>query len=406
MFLVLCWVLGTGHQGNTRPLQLLSLRGGESAHHEEGTPRIAVVGSVNADIIVEVDRLPAAGEGIVSRGPCRIVAGGKGCNQAVASARLGRGGASFAGRFGSDAHGTMLAGTLAAEAVDLDKSLVVEGAPSGQGYVFLLRDGTVSSVVVSGANDAWLPLSPDDAKDIIGGAGMVLLQSEVPEHVNLAIAKAAAASGVPVMQDIGGEERPMSGELLACVTFVAPNLPELRRLSGMAVDTEEDIARAAQALQQRGAKNVLVTLGERGAMLFTESGGILKEPCAPVPGAVVDTTGAGDCFRAAFAVALTEGRAPLDCLRFASTASAIAVSRMGAVPCIPCREEVDVALGTSRPAVAFRAGGGLQLPADGECPLQFASRYVALVTGAGAGGGSRAPQRSPTASCTLPGSTP
>ena len=165
------------------------------------------------------------------------------------------------------------------------------------------------------------------------GAGALLLQREIPEHVNEALAKAAQEHNVPVMQDIGGEDRSISDAMLRCCTYVSPNKPELERLTGMPVGTEEQVIAAARSLQSRGAKHVLVTLGEGGALLVQEGGKAMWQPCWPVPGSkVADATGAGDAFRAAFAVAVVEGRPLQDCLAFASAAGAIAVSEVGAVP--------------------------------------------------------------------------
>ena len=170
---------------------------------------ILVVGSVNVDIIIEVLRLPTKDETITARSPkTSIAVGGKGANQAVAAARLLAKGTAhvrrthFACQFGNDAHAAWLESTLR------DNDIVVSGSghvldfPSGQGIVFLEPDGAVSSIVVGGSNTAWGRENTDAVVGLVQGASVVLLQREVPEHVNEAVAEAAHAAGVPVMQVI------------------------------------------------------------------------------------------------------------------------------------------------------------------------------------------------------------
>lgn len=375
-----------------------------------GTPTptqpILVVGSLNADVIIEVDRLPRSGETLVSRDPNtgRVVPGGKGCNQAVAAARLGASGARFVCQFGDDAHAAMLERALIDAGVDLSACQRCEGVPSGQGYVLLEPDGTVSSVVVGGSNAAWPPMDPSACAELVRGASCVLLQREVPERVNEALASAARAAGVPVVQDVGGEDRPLSDAHLTNCDVLAPNESELQRLSGAPARTRDEVIAAARALQARGARCVLVTLGAAGSLLLTAAGEVLEQPAAPVPGGkVVDATGAGDCYRVAFATALVEGRPWRECMQFGAAAGALAVSRLGAVPSIPARAEVDAlrksAFGgagarggahapADAPAAALR-GGSSGAAADGpsavqaapilaECPLEFGSRLNSM----------------------------
>ncbi|KAK3249876.1 hypothetical protein CYMTET_40717 [Cymbomonas tetramitiformis] len=299
------------------------------------------------DTIIDVERLPRSGETIMTRIPDtgKCIPGGKGANQAVASARLCAGTArcsvQFVGQFGGDGHATALRQTLIDEKVDISVSGQHNDKTSGQGLVFLEEAGTVSSVVIGGSNVAW-PDNIDLFRDHLKSAAVLLLQREIPERVNLLAAAAAHAANVPVFQDIGGEDRSISDEMLALVTFVSPNLSELQRLTGLPADTDAEVLAAAAMLQRRGARNVLVTRGERGALLLTDSGGVLTTSSAAVPGGrILDETGAGDSFRAAFAVAFIEGRPLAECMRFAAASGAIAVSRVGAVPSLPFREECE-----------------------------------------------------------------
>ena len=322
------------------PWTQLSLRGGKAARGGA-----VVVGSVNADIIVEVDRLPAAGETLTSRNPKsgQMIPGGKGANQAVAVARLSKqqGVVKFACQFGNDNHAKTLEQALKNNKLDLSLCGHVTDYPSGQGYVLLEADGSVSSIVVGGANMAW-PSKLDALEDAVRDASALLLQCEVPERVNEVLAAAAAKAGVPVILDVGGEDRPISDNLMKHITYISLNLSELARLTNMPTDTDDKILDAAKSLQPRGARNVLLTLGDQGSLLLCETGQLLRQGCCPVPGGkVLDATAAGDAYRAAFACALIDGCSLEECMQFGSAAGAICVSRLGAIPSLPCREEVE-----------------------------------------------------------------
>jgi sugar/nucleoside kinase (ribokinase family)/sugar phosphate isomerase/epimerase len=242
----------------------------------------------------------------------------------------------------------MLESALIDAGVDVSGCQRVPNLPSGQGIVLLDSDGTASSLVVGGSNTAWA--LDFKANHLVHNAGIVLLQREIPEHVNLAVAAAAKAEKIPIVLDIGGEERPISDTLLKLIDYLAPNESELQRLTGLPTSTQDEVVAAASILLQRGVGAVLVTLAERGATLILttskknknkESVKIIHQGAFPVPGGkVVDGTAAGDAFRAAFAVALVEGLPVELSLEFAAAAGAVAVSRLGAVPSLPTRREV------------------------------------------------------------------
>jgi len=318
---------------------------GNSPSRCEPSKPILVVGSLNADIIIEIDRFPKQGETLGTRKSDTgyMVPGGKGANQAVAAARLAKGSsAQFICQFGNDSHAPTLEKVLVDNNVDISACGHSE-SPSGQAFIFLEESGQNSILIVGGSNVAW-PASAGDQPGLpkVRGASVLLLQKEIPEHVNEAMAEVAAKAGVPVIQDVGGEDRPFSDRLLRNLTFICPNETELERITGMPTATEGQVIAAARTLQSKGVKNVLVTLGADGAIWLTSGGLVVRQSSYPVPGGrVVDTTGAGDCFRAAFAVAYVEGRTPQECLKFAAAAGAIAVSRMGAIPSLPTRAEVE-----------------------------------------------------------------
>lgn len=339
---------------------------------------VVVVGSLNADIIVPVDRLPVKGETVVARDDDdagKVFCGGKGANQAVAAQRLGAK-SMLVCQFGDDAHAAFLEEELVRSGVDVSRCGRCD-KPSGQGLVMLQKDGSVSSIVIRGSNEGWYTEGVNYS-NIVKGASCVMLQREIPEGVNEAVADAAAKAGIPVFQDVGGEERPISDQHLKKCTYLCPNETELKRLTGMETSTDEEVLKAARALIARGAQNVLVTLGGDGSVLVSSGGTVIRQKTCPLPGGagakVVDETGAGDAFRAAFAVSIAEGKDEAEALEIASAAGAIAVSRMGAVPSLPHREET-LKLKTDALSPGLR-GGGPSL--DEGFPLEFGSRLNSM----------------------------
>lgn len=386
---------------------------------------ILVVGSINADTILSVPRLPIEGETLtVLKGsvPDVDIPGGKGGNQAIACARLlkplpqqGSKGChstkrvTFLGQFGNDSAAIMLRQTLEQNNVEISSCGTCE-ASSGRGYVFLQQStGKVSAVVSSGSNEVGWSAAEDmlgDEKldELIACRTVVLLQREIPEFVNELIAVACHRNNREdmhrpiVLQDIGGEDRSISKQMMSLCDYIIPNQSELTRLMKLFDLPQEEksgdkqaerIVHCAQKLIEHGANNVLVTLGDQGSILVMHNGTIIHQPACMLPPdtCVVDETGAGDCFRAAFAVALSEGKSLRKCLEFASAAGAISVTKKGAVPSIPYREDVEQlrlsnirrreGLDQSSP---FIRGGESSNDADDEdeCPLIFGSRLNSM----------------------------
>ena len=327
---------------------------------------LVVVGSVNADLVLPVARVPAPGETLAAAG-LSFFPGGKGANQAAAAARLGYP-TYFVGATGTDANAAPLRAALAGCGVRLDYLRETDG-PSGTAVILLQPSGDNSIVIVGGANQdarSWQLSAPAEA--LIARAGGVLLQREIPEEANARVAALAAEAGVPVVLDAGGADAPLSEALLARVSLLSPNETELARLVGggaPAGDAQQAEAAARALMARSGVPQVLVKLGADGSLLVgggsggsggggggsggSGSGGsaprTLRQACVPAP-QVVDTTGAGDCFTAAFAVATLEGMAPERALLFASAAASLCVRKAGAMPSMPSREEVDALLAT------------------------------------------------------------
>jgi ribokinase len=306
-----------------------------------------VVGSVNADLVLE-SRLPLPGETIAATAGGVIFPGGKGANQAAAAARLGCSTA-FVGQTGKDAAAGVLRDALTGCGVSLDHLAAVD-KPTGQAVIILQPGGENSIILVPGANADWAA-TPSPALDTLAHAKMLLLQREVPEAVSLCAARAAAKAGVPIVLDAGGDDSPVCGELLGLVTYLSPNETELARLSGRPTDGGEDqVLAAALALQQTaGVQNVLVKLGAHGCLLVPPPPGTPLRQLAFAAEQVVDTTGAGDCFTAAFAVGILEGMSASEAMRFASAAACLCVQKMGAMSSLPARAEVEALLASAPP---------------------------------------------------------
>ncbi|KAL6205930.1 hypothetical protein ACLB2K_023182 [Fragaria x ananassa] len=302
------------------------------------TPPLVVVGSANADIYVEIERLPKKGETISAK-TGQTLAGGKGANQAACGGKLAYP-TYFVGQVGEDAHGKLVTEALRGGGVHLDHLSSVGGAPTGHAVVMLQGDGQNSIIIVGGANMSCWPerLSDEDLR-VVRSAGIVLLQREVPEEVNIQVAKAAKSAGVPVILDAGGMDAPISQELLNYVDIFSPNETELGRLTGMPTESFEHISKAVAKCHKMGVRQVLVKLGDKGSALFVEGEEPLKQPIISAA-KVLDTTGAGDTFTASFAVALVEGKSKKECLRFAAAAASLCVQVKGAIPSMPERKSV------------------------------------------------------------------
>lgn len=337
--------------------------------------RIVVVGSINADTFLPVERLPVAGENLMVNGPPMFdVPGGKGATQAVAANKLLQNGSvSFVGQWGADIPSTLL---RSLDGIDTSFCGRDNVASTGRGYVFLTKSGEVSAVVSGGANiDGWGETG--NMENLFQAfahpsTSCCLLQCEIPERINLEVARFCHRRGICVIHDIGGEDRPMSRELMSLCDYLVPNESELRRLvttvEGCTEDVDEvSIIEIARKLQKHGARNVLVTKGSKGCTLITEDGEVFEEEAFSVEN-IVDETGAGDCFRAAFAVALSEGRRLADALKFASAAGACAVTRQGAIPSTPSRIEIE-----HRRSLAFRGGSD-----DDHFPFLIGSRLNSM----------------------------
>jgi ribokinase len=283
---------------------------------------IALVGSINLDIVVGVDRHPAPGETVLGDDRQELP-GGKGANQAVAAARLGAE-VAFVGRVGGDDAGRRLRDGLAAEGVDVTHVRVDAEAPTGVALIAVDRAGENTIVVSSGANARVSAADVEAARDVLANAAVTLVQHEVPED---AVAAAIAAGGGTVVLN-PAPARP----IVAPVDVLVPNRGELEALAGRAGDPVE-LARSLDA-----ARAVVVTLGNEGAAVI-EGSRVERIPAPRVD--AVDTTGAGDAFCGALAQALDAGADLVEAARWAVRAAAASVTKPGAQGGLPRRADLS-----------------------------------------------------------------
>lgn len=299
------------------------------------SPHVVVIGSLNMDIVVEVERPPLMGE-TVSGNQVHFIPGGKGANQAVAAARLGAR-TTMIGSVGNDAFGSQLLSSLNSDGIETGFVKTVSEAATGIASI-TLSQGENSIVVVAGANARCLPEDIDRHKEAIERADVVLLQLEIPLETVVHAAKVAKQLGKTVVLN-PAPARELPDELLSCVDVLIPNEFELALLSGVTIDDDQRLELAMQQLLDKGVQTVITTLGSQGSV-FLERGETLGR-VASCKVQAVDTTGAGDCFNAAFAFAMASGKPLPEAISFASKAAAIAVTRLGAQQGMPTFEEVQ-----------------------------------------------------------------
>ncbi len=297
--------------------------------------QIVVVGSLNMDIVIRTPRMPLPGETVVGNG-FRTIPGGKGANQAVAAARQGTD-VAIIGRIGDDDFGRTQQHCLGAEHIDLSALTVDPQYATGVAIITLDDAGENSIIISPEANGAVTVQQIETARDVIARADILLCQLEIPLDAVTRTIEMAYENRVPVILNPAPAHQ-LEQSLLEKVTYLIPNESEASVLTGLEVKDIGSAQAAAAQLQKLGVQTVILTLGENGAVVAHE-GTCVHE--AAVPMKVVDTTAAGDTFVGSFAVALTEGKSVIEAVRFAKHAAALAVTKLGAQPSIPTRQEVE-----------------------------------------------------------------
>jgi len=299
------------------------------------TPRIAVLGSINMDLVIRCASLPSPGETILAHSASEIC-GGKGANQAVAAARAGAE-VTMVGRVGNDAFATRIIASFQRERINSDYVLSTTQSASGLAIVSVEQSGQNSIVVVPGANADLSVADVEAACSVIESSDVLLIQLEVPVETVIAAIRIAAAADVRTILDPAPAPEHFPPELLH-VDLVCPNESEAAAMIGARVDTIDGVETAARELHRRGARHVAITLGERGTLLWDGEKSHLIETHSIK---AVDTTAAGDAFAGALAVYWADSNNLVDSVRFANAAGALAASREGAQPGMASRNEIE-----------------------------------------------------------------
>lgn len=303
---------------------------------------LVVLGSINADHILNLNSFPTPGETVTGR-HYQVAFGGKGANQAVAAGRSGAN-IAFIACTGDDDIGERVRKQLASDNIDIAPVSVISGEATGVALIFVNAEGENVIAIHAGANAALSPALVEAQHDRIAQASALLMQLESPIESVLAAAKIARRHNTTVALN-PAPARELPDELLSLVDIITPNETEAEKLTGIRVENDKDAAKAALALHAKGIHTVLITLGSRGVWASVNGEG------HRVPGFkvdAVDTIAAGDTFNGALITALLEETPLPEAIRFAHAAAAIAVTRKGAQPSVPWREEIEAFLGQQR----------------------------------------------------------
>jgi ribokinase len=304
-------------------------------------PKIVVVGSSNTDLVVKLQRLPRPGETIIG-GTFSMASGGKGANQAVAASRAG-GDVTFLAKVGNDHFGTQAIDGFKNDGLNTRFVDTVPATASGIGLIFVDQDGENCIGVASGANNELLPADVEKACEVIASADILLVQLEIPLATVEAAVHIASKAGVRVLLN-PAPARQLDPNFLKQISVITPNENEVELLTGIHIADNTSVEAAASKFHVKGIPAVVITLGARGAYLSDGDGGKFVPPFRVE---AVDSTAAGDVFSGALAVALGERLSLKDAVRFASAAAALSVTKLGAQPSAPRREEITALLMSS-----------------------------------------------------------
>jgi ribokinase len=298
-------------------------------------PRITVVGSYATGLTMKVKRLPSSGETLLGTG-YRVDYGGKGSNQAVGSARLGVN-VNFVARIGKDAFGEMALKLYRDEGIDVAHVKQTADAPTGVGFIIVEAESGHNCIVIDpGANEL---LTADDVSNCAAAfqsTSVVLTQLEIPVAAAEAALRLGRAGGAITILN-PAPVRPLPPSVLQLIDVFTPNQVEAKVLTGRSPDAVIEPEQLARELIRSGVRQVVMTLGERGALIVTPSS---STHISAVRLSAVDTTGAGDAFNAGLATALASGSSLEAAVQFAVVTGGLAVTKEGVIPALPGRNEV------------------------------------------------------------------
>lgn len=295
---------------------------------------ICVIGSLNMDLVVNVDKMPKPGQTIIGSN-FKEVPGGKGANQAVAMARL-NGNVSMIGKVGEDGFGQTLINSLKNDKVDTTYIKTTKGA-TGVALITVDNNAQNSIVVSPGANFEVKEEDIDSNIEAIENSDIVVLQLETPLNtIKYALKKSKELNKYTILNPAPAVK--LDDEIIKNVDLLTPNETELEIISGVSIETEEDIQKAAQIMIEKGVKELIVTLGSKGSLYINKEKSIFKKAYKVE---AVDTTAAGDSYTGALAVALSKDKNIEEAMDFASKVGALSVLKEGAQSSLPTLEDVE-----------------------------------------------------------------
>ncbi|MEK3986520.1 ribokinase [Paenibacillus sp. FSL K6-3166] len=294
-----------------------------------------MIGSINMDMVVRTSRAPNAGETLMGQ-VFALSPGGKGANQAVAAARLGAE-VSMIGSIGKDTFGSEMLEIIKQEGIHIEHISMSETEATGVASIVIEEDGENRIIVVPGANIDLFAEDIQALEAVISQAEMIVMQLEMELAMSEHAIAIAHRHGIPVILN-PAPARVLKDEMLGQVSYLTPNETEAGILTGMTVDSLETAEQAARILLQKGVKNVIVTLGSKGALIVNAEGA-KSVPGFPVK--AIDTVAAGDSFNGALAQQLVLGKTLEEAVSFANAVGALAVGKEGAIPSLPQLSEVE-----------------------------------------------------------------
>ncbi len=309
-------------------------------------PRITVMGSFIVDLMARAPRLPLHGE-TVKGSHFQIGPGGKGSNQGVAAARAGAD-VTMITKIGSDAFAKIAMECFRQEGLHDRFIMQDEKHPTGTALIMVDENTSENQIVVAvGACEHITAAEIDSAREHIEGSAVLLTQLETNMEAVERAVRIAYDGGVRViLNPAPAPAYPLPDKLLAMVDILTPNETEASVLSGVPIAGMEDARRAAMTLRAKGVRRVIITMGSKGAVVVGDDD--VPRVVAPIPVAVVDTTGAGDAFNGGLAAALAEGRDLMSSVAFANATGALSVTKLGTAPAMPYRHEIESLLGQAR----------------------------------------------------------
>lgn len=298
--------------------------------------KIAVVGSLNMDIVIETPHMPKGGETISGRN-VTLIPGGKGANQAYAVGKLG-GDITMIGAVGRDSSGDALLENLKSVNVNVSGIRRMEEGVTGQAYITVDDHGENSIILIAGTNRLVTKELIDDHMDVLRECDIVIMQLEIPLDVVEYVKEFAVEEGKTVIVDPAPAISNIPDHFWKGIDYIKPNETELAILTGLKMETREELVQGARMMIEKGVKNVIVTLGGDGCLFVTNE---TEEFFPSHKVKAVDTTAAGDSFTAAFALALSQGKEYKEAIELGQKVSSIVVTRKGAQTSIPTMGEVN-----------------------------------------------------------------